>query len=878
MNHNESSEKSTGVSKAGFLLGTIGALIIGFVVGQKVHLDTDKTDKGDKPVAALAPDAQVERFKIQLGNAPVAGPATAKVTIIEFSDYQCPYCSRVEPTLEKIKRKYGNDVRVAFKHNPLPFHPNAAPASRAAMAVREQGDEKFWAFHAKLFQNQGQLDDTHFEQWVREVGGNVEKWKADLSQNKAKYDTQIAKDQAESSKFGARGTPAFFINGRFLSGAQPFDAFAKVINEELTTASKILKGGAKPEQIYATLIQNGKEQAGGDKAPEQRKPEFKLPDANVVFKVPVGNSPQNGPATAKVTIIEYSDFQCPYCSRVEGTLTQLRKSFPSEVRIVFKQLPLPFHSNAHIAAEAALAAGAQGKFWEMHGKMFQNQNALDKDSLVKYATELQLNVPAFQAALDSGKWKKQVDDEAAEGNSFGARGTPSFFINGKPFHGAQPYENFEKVVQDEIQRANAKLQAGVSAEQLYAELTKDGKDKVEAPKAAEPAEDKTVYKAIVGDAPVKGPKDAKVTIVMWSDFQCPFCSRVEPTITQLLREYPKDVRVAFKQLPLPFHNNAHIAAEASLAAHEQGKFWEMHEKLFQNQQALDRASLEKYAGELGLNVKRFAQALDSGKWKAKVDAELAEGNKIGANGTPAFFINGRSLSGAQPIDRFKAVIDAQLKEADALMRAKRLPATKVYEELMKAAVEKAAAPAQEGGEEEDKTVYKVEPGNGPSFGSKNAPVTIVEFSDFQCPFCSRVVPTLKKIKATYKDKVRVVWRNYPLSFHQNAKPAAEAALAAAAQGKFWEMHDKLFENQAALDRMNLIKYAGDLGLDVARFKADLESGKYGAQVDADVAYANSLPGGGMGTPTFFINGRKIAGAYPFEKFDSMIQAALKDKK
>ncbi len=216
MNHNESSEKSTGVSKAGFLLGTIGALIIGFVVGQKVHLDTDKTDKGDKPVAALAPDAQVERFKIQLGNAPVAGPATAKVTIIEFSDYQCPYCSRVEPTLEKIKRKYGNDVRVAFKHNPLPFHPNAAPASRAAMAVREQGDEKFWAFHAKLFQNQGQLDDTHFEQWVREVGGNVEKWKADLSQNKAKYDNQIAKDQAESSKFGARGTPACFINRTFL--------------------------------------------------------------------------------------------------------------------------------------------------------------------------------------------------------------------------------------------------------------------------------------------------------------------------------------------------------------------------------------------------------------------------------------------------------------------------------------------------------------------------------------------------------------------------------------------------------------------------------------------------------------------------------------
>ena len=174
--------------------------------------------------------------------------------------------------------------------------------------------------------------------------------------------------------------------------------------------------------------------------------------------------------------------------------------------------------------------------------------------------------------------------------------------------------------------------------------------------------------------------------------------------------------------------------------------------------------------------------------------------------------------------------------------------------------------------------YKVEPGDGPSFGPKNAPVTIVEFSDFQCPFCSRVVPTIKKIKETYGNKVRVVWRNYPLPFHQDAKPAAEAALAAAAQGKFWEMHDKMFENQRALDRASLEKYAAEIGIDVARFKTDLDSGRYKAQVDADFNYGNSLPGGGMGTPTFFINGRKIAGAYPFEKFDSMIKEALAAKK
>ncbi|HNN49548.1 MAG TPA: thioredoxin domain-containing protein [Pseudomonadota bacterium] len=867
------------MNKTGVILGTLGALIVGFLVGQRVHLDKD--DSAKPVAAAVAPDASVERFKIQVGNASVTGSPTAKVTIIEFSDYQCPFCSRVEPTLEKLKRSYGKDLRVAFKHNPLPFHQNAAPASRAALAVREQGDDKFWAFHGKLFQNQDKLDDQHFEQFAQEVGANVDKWKADLAANKSKYDDQIQRDQAEASKFGARGTPAFFINGRPLSGAQPYDNFAKIVDEEIATATKLLKAGAKPEQLYASLIQNGKDQASGDKPAQQKAPEFKLPDPSIVFKVPVGNGPMVGPASAKVTIIEYSDFQCPFCSRVEGTLNQIRKNYGNDVRIAFKQLPLPFHNNAHIAAEASLAAHEQGKFWEMHDKLFANQQALDKDNLVKYASELGLDVGKFKAALESGKFKKAVDDENAEGNSFGARGTPSFFINGKPFHGAQPYENFEKVVQDEIKRANAKIQAGTSPDAIYAELTKDGKDKAEAPKpapSAAPAEDKTVYKALVGDAPVKGPKDAKVTIVMWSDFQCPFCSRVEPTITQIMKDYPKEVRVAFKQLPLPFHNNAHIAAEAALAAHEQGKFWEMHDKMFQNQQALDRASLDKYAQELGLNMKKFAAALDSGKYKQKVDDELAEGNKIGANGTPAFFINGRSLSGAQPIEQFKSVIDGALKDVDAMLKGKKMPAAKIYDEIMKSAVEKAAAPPAGGGEEEDKTVYKVDPGEGPSFGPKNAPVTIVEFSDFQCPFCSRVVPTIKKIKETYGNKVRVVWRNYPLPFHQDAKPAAEAAMAAGAQGKFWEMHDKLFENQRALDRASLEKYAAEIGIDVSRFKADLDAGRYKAQVDGDFNYGNSLPGGGMGTPTFFINGRKIAGAYPFEKFDSMIKEALAAKK
>src|SRR5262249_31886715 len=162
-------------------------------------------------------------------------------------------------------------------------------------------------------------------------------------------------------------------------------------------------------------------------------------------------------------------------------------------------------------------------------------------------------------------------------------------------------------------------------------------------------------------------------------------------------------------------------------------------------QALDRPSLEKFAGEIGLNVDKFKADLDSGKYKAKVDAELAEGNKIGARGTPSFFVNGKPFVGAQPFEAFKAKIDEEIKNADAVMKKEHVAAgDKLYAAMQKGAkTEVAAAPAAApaGAPAPDTKVYKVDAGNAPSVGPKSAPVTIVEFSDFQCPFCSRVVPT-----------------------------------------------------------------------------------------------------------------------------------------
>jgi protein-disulfide isomerase len=347
---------------------------------------------------------------------------------------------------------------------------------------------------------------------------------------------------------------------------------------------------------------------------------------------------------------------------VTPTLTKIKETYGKDVRVVFRHQPLPFHPNAKPAAEAAMAAHEQGKFWEMHDKLFANQKALDRASLDKYAQELKLDMGKFKAAMDSGKFRKMIEEDSAAGSAVGANGTPTFFINGRQFVGAQPFENFKQAIDEEIAKADKLLASGVKLENLYAKIMEDAA-KAPAPSAApEPAEP-PVQKIEVGSAPVKGPANAPVTIVAYSDFECPFCNRVLPTLKQVEEEYKGKVRIAFKHQPLPFHPNAKPAAAASMAAHEQGKFWEMHDKLFANQRALDRASLEKYAQELGLDMGKFKSALDSNKYAAQIEADSAEGMRVGANGTPTFFINGRTVVGAVPFENFKRVIDDELKKA-----------------------------------------------------------------------------------------------------------------------------------------------------------------------------------------------------------------------
>lgn len=166
--------------------------------------------------------------------------------------------------------------------------------------------------------------------------------------------------------------------------------------------------------------------------------------------------------------------------------------------------------------------------------------------------------------------------------------------------------------------------------------------------------------------------------------------------------------------------------------------------------------------------------------------------------------------------------------------------------------------------------------NSPSRGPAGAPIELVEFSDFQCPFCLRANPTVRQVLDTYGDRIRFVYRHYPLPSHPNARPAAEAAECAAEQGKFWPYHDKLFASQSKLADADLKQDAAELGLDTAKFDACVDSHKYRKQIEADVQAGQEA--GVDGTPAFFINGRLISGAQPYDVFKKVIDEELQLKR
>lgn len=241
------------------------------------------------------------------------------------------------------------------------------------------------------------------------------------------------------------------------------------------------------------------------------------------------------------------------------------------------------------------------------------------------------------------------------------------------------------------------------------------------------------------------------------------------------------------------------------------------------------------------------------------------------------------LADMKPADVSEADIDAfyEQNKAQIQPRTKEQVAPMIRQYLEQQRQAEMQQKFYEGLRAKHKIKYLIEPtrvevaANGPTVGPENAPVTIVEFSDFQCPYCARLIPTLDQVKAKYGDKVRLIFMQYPLNFHQHAQKAAEASLCANDQGKFWELHNAMFENQQALAVEQLKAKAVELGMDAEQFNTCLDSSKHAAKVKAD--FDEGAKAGVSGTPAMFINGRFLSGAQPLNEITKVIDDELARK-
>lgn len=352
----------------------------------------------------------------------VKGPDQAAITIIVYSDFLCPACARGAKVLEEVGEAYPGEIRVAFKHFPSPSRVDVILAHQGLVAAAEQG--MFWPMHDRLMSHQGSITPKNLIQYAKELKLKTRPFKKQLNNERLKQ--EILSEMMEAKGFGVTTAPTFFINGRKLVGARSLQDFKRIIDIEL----------------------------GLSQEPDSRLVQRKQTPFIDMDSIRLDGSPWKGDLNAAITIVEYSDFQCPYCARVVATIAQLIQNNPGKIKWVFKHYPLPNHPDSPLAHAAALAAGEQGKFWEMHDLIFKNQRKVKRDHLMNYAWQLKLDTNRFQQDLHSGRFTKVIEADIQEATRVGARATPTFLINGRLVVGALPLQTFQMIVDEELRRIN----------------------------------------------------------------------------------------------------------------------------------------------------------------------------------------------------------------------------------------------------------------------------------------------------------------------------------------------------------------------------------------------------------------------------------------
>lgn len=601
---------------------------------------------------------------------PSWGSPTAPLTLVIFSDFQCPFCARHAQNVDELKRRYGPEtLRVVYKHNPLDFHEDAYDAAAIGAAVHQLGgDAAFWAYHDAIYAPGGNL---------REMGALVERalgaaarvapLSADqvVATAKERGSAKVDADLKLGQRFGVRGTPASFLNGVFISGAQPLEELVRLHDAELVAARAELERGVPPTRLYAKRVaDNARESETNAAAVAAAPPPPSKPTIDsTVWKVPVGGSPSRGPASAPVTIVTFTDLECPFCAKLAGTLGELERRYPGKLRFVFKHRPLPFHKNARPASELLARIHAQkgdAAFWAAHDAIFDGwtPGKLDEAALDAIAVKAGVPTASRLSTKELERHARAVELDERLADDVDARGTPQSFVNGRRVSGSQAIEVFAGVVDEELAKAEALVRTGVRPEAIYETITAGGQTSFPPERVTLPPADAHTAK--------RGLPGAPVVLTVFTDFQCPFCRKHADTIAAIEKEFKGSVRVELRHNALPFHPNAHAAASLALEARKQkgdAGFWKLHDALFADQRGLDREGLLQKARDAGLDVTKATQALDANVYTRELDADAALARAMGFDGTPITVVNGYVVEGAVAVEKLRRVVQHALDEA-----------------------------------------------------------------------------------------------------------------------------------------------------------------------------------------------------------------------
>jgi protein-disulfide isomerase len=360
------------------------------------------------------------------------------------------------------------------------------------------------------------------------------------------------------------------------------------------------------------------------------------------------------------------------------------------------------------------------------------------------------------------------------------------------------------------------------------------------------AMDDTIYRVAVNlDVdPIRGPRDAPVTIVEFADLQCPHCAQMSERIAELVKARGDQVRWILKHLPLPDHEYALPAAAATICAHDQGRAWEVHDVLMAQRGALAEDNILPLILSVVPDQSAWEGCMSSEAANERLFQALEQGMLLEVPATPTIYINGRRVVGLVEVPTLEALVDAELARTRGLLEAG-VPRASLYEHITRQGVI---------GEFLGPTTHQFEVDESHRLGPADAPVTVVVFSDYECPFCVQTAPMLEAAQDHFGDRVALVHKHYPLTFHPGALPAARASICAGEQDKFWPFHRQLLLLQG-IDDEALKSAAETVGLNMAAYAQCLQEPRAQEHILRDKEEA--LAAGVKGTPSVFVNGREL---------------------